>query len=152
MATRADFYIKENDKYTLIGCTVNNYNGPFEVAKTASVFLKFVKSMLLEEGDTRDYIGTQKLGWPWSNSKLTDECFIFEIKKPKFWQILKPKDSGVLYKKFSSNKYSYGNYEDVSTPMYAFPINSTKWEDFDDDGEYIGKLTPKAFYLPSLKK
>lgn len=148
MATRADFYVKEGDKYTLIGCTMNNYSGPFEKSKTSIDFIECIKQML-DEGDTRDYIKTQTLPYPWTNSKLTDECFIFEIEKPKFWQFFKSKNFGKVYRVYKKT----GNHNDVSTPVLALPIKNFKWEDFEEDtGEYIGKLKIKELYLPELKK
>ncbi len=144
--TRADFYVKEEDKYTLIGCTSNNYNGDFEEAKTAKQFIESVRKMLIEENDKRNYISDQKLAWPWTCSTTTDEVFIFEIVKPKFWQFFKPKESGVVYQ----IRDCIGTTE-FPNRVIGLPIDF-EWEDIDEDGVYTGKLKQREFDLPELKK
>lgn len=143
--TRADFYIKEGDKYTYLGGNSNNYDGEFEKATNAFDFENAVEELLNEENDSIDNYADQLLPWPWKNSKLTCEVFIFEVTKPKFWQFWKRKDSGILYRKAC---VSY-NYDDITEPLLCFPVNGEHENFVNEDEEYIKeKLIP--FYMPQL--
>lgn len=90
MATRADFYTMDKDgKLILIGCTSNNYSGDFEEATNINDYLKSVRELMAENNSIEG-----KWYWPWTNSHITDEVFIFKS-TPKWYN----KNRGVLLSK-----------------------------------------------------
>lgn len=94
MATRADFYIMNTDgSLELLGCTLNDYDGPFEDATNEDQFRKEVSIML-----QRNESVAGKWYWPWKNSHISDQVFIFK-KTPK----LLNKKKGVVMTKVHIN-------------------------------------------------
>jgi len=90
MATRADFYIQDHkENLEFLGSTVNDYEGDFEKAKTVEQYRASVIE-LLEENESE--LG--KWYWPWKNSVISDEVFIFR-NTPKLFS----KGKGVLLTK-----------------------------------------------------
>lgn len=81
MATRADFYIMDaKGKLELVGCTSNDYDGEFEEAKTAHKFRKEVRIMLNRNNSIEG-----RWYWPWKNSHISYEVFIFRMDKKEVW-------------------------------------------------------------------
>jgi len=90
MGTYADFYILHtNGHMELLGCTKNEYDGDFTDAKTKKQFRDGVATLLtLNRSEPGQWY------WPWKNSKITDEVFVFKA-TPKWYN----RDKGVLLSK-----------------------------------------------------
>lgn len=99
MATRADYYTLIKGELKFLGSTSNAYDGDYLEAKTLNQFVDRVNEELKGNNSIQE-----KWYWPWTNSKLTDEVFIFK-NTPKLFN----KSAGkVLMKIHSDGKYDTG--------------------------------------------
>lgn len=120
MATRADFYVMKDGELELIGCTSNEYSGDFEEATNLKDYLKSVRELLRLNKSSEG-----KWYWPWSNSHITDEVFVFQV-KPNFFS----KNAGVLLSKVHVNGCP-------ETHLYFAKYDDRYNEDFNEEtGEY----------------
>lgn len=120
MGTRADFYLMENDNLSWQGSIAWDGQEIGNVAKAKTI--KQYKQLLKEFFDNRDDVTYPEMGWPWpwENSKLTDECYIFipnRLSRGKIWRA-----------------YEYeGEYEDHTTPLVFAPIDQQPKYDEDNN-------------------
>lgn len=124
MATRADFYIRKNNKLEFLGCTSNDYYGEFEKSKDENHFRKSV-SELLRQNNSID----GKWYWPWKNSFISDEVFIFDV-RPAWLN----KHKGVLLAKVHTEK-------DRKEPILAFLDYRKRYQDayMDEESSHYSK-------------
>lgn len=137
MATRADFYILHpNGQMELLGCTSNEYSGDFEDAKNETQYRKGVSELLQAN---RSLPG--KWYWPWLNSHITDEVFVFEITPTLF-----NKHKGrVLTKVYTK--------PDVPETKLAFIENSKRGDDrYTDQQGYTRLDYCKIIELPTFER
>lgn len=69
--------------------------------------------------------------FPWNNSKLTDECYVYDV------------ESNRLY---FMHDYE-GKYEDHTTPCYFYPVDDY-W--YDDEHEFQSNTDAKVWYVPDM--
>lgn len=136
MATRADFYIQDKDgKLEFLGSTVNDYDGDFEESKTVTDFRKSVLDKLKENNSIAG-----KWYWPWDNSAITDEVFIFKH-TPSFFN----KDKGVLLTK------TYFKDKDYHSNVLGICLYKNRYSEKMDDDGYLPDNMLSFIELPNLK-
>ena len=128
MATSADFYTLIKGELNFIGSTLNAYDGDYLESKKLNHFIEKVKEELKENNSIEG-----KWYWPWENSKLTDEVFIFELTPS-----LLNKQKGKVLMKISSD-YDFEN------GIANFIEYNGCLGDVDTDGLYI-----ESIQLPQL--
>lgn len=141
MGTRADFYIKqEKNKKKMEWCGSIALDGyeidGVEEAKTETEFRNKLKIFL----DDRDDSTYPKDGWPWpwNNSKLTDETWVFITNK---------KGEGKVWRCYEKE----GNHEDIKTPLIFAPFDEQP-EYNEEKDEYSTVKLSKKIYMPDMKK
>ena len=153
MGTRADFYIEKNeniewkgsiafDGYSIYEADENDLS-PNDKLKRTQIFLEFeIKNskdethfcnLLDEYLKNRDDASLPFDGWPWpwNNSKLTDETYLF--KNGKVWRM-----------------FAYdGKIDDHTTPCKFAPIDSLF---YTDEGEEIEQTEMIILNVPDMKR
>lgn len=131
MGTRADFYIEKKDKslewlgsISFDGYEIDNVEG----SKTPRQYKSRLKSFLKNRDDAT--FPEQGWPWPWDNSKLTDEIYIFA------------KDR--IYQKFERGAPGHNDHT-IPMRFIPYPIK------FDKEGEIKIPKTVKTVYLPDMK-
>ena len=129
MGTRADFYIKKNKKIEWLGSIAwDGYEiDEVEDAKSEEEYVKLLTEFLSERNDAT--YKEDGWPWPWNNSKLTDECYVFE--------------HGTIWQMISHD----GNYRDHSTECLFAPYNEAET---NDDGEIINSVATRRFCVPDM--
>lgn len=136
MATRADFYIQDKKgELEFLGSTVNDYDGDFEDSKTVSEFRQNVLDKLKLNNSV-----SGKWYWPWDNSVVTDEVFIFKH-TPSFFN----KDKGVLYTK------TYFKGRDCNSNILGVCLYKNRYHESQDDSGYLPDSMIKFIEVPNLK-
>lgn len=123
MGTRADFYIQENDKLEWLGSIA--WDG-YDIGEVANAKYKDdYRSLLNDFLSGREDATFPDMGWPWPwlNSKLTDEIYIF-IPNNK-------NEEGEIWKKFGG--YDYGDHKNHLSPLEFIPMNDEQEYDEDQD-------------------
>lgn len=125
MGTRADFYLKKQDELTWLGSIAwDGYEiGKVAKSKTEQQFIDNLNEFLAERRDAT--IPSQGWPWPWDNSKLTDECWLFNC------------DDNSMYRAFEYE----GDYKDNTTP-YLF-LKGVKQPKFDEEKQDF--IKPKKY-------
>ena len=126
MVTRADFYIQNDVGLEWLGSIA--WDG-YEIDSVSKAMTETEYRALLKDFlDNREDSTYPKDGWPWpwNNSKLTDESYIFIPEKPlgigKVWQAFKGEQEI--------------DFEDHKTPLTFCPIDMyPKYNDEMDDYE-----------------
>lgn len=119
MGTRADFYLRKEQQLTWLGSiawdgySIDNVGK----AKTEKQYLSRLKTLL--EGREDGTFPKNGWPWPWKNSKLTDEIWVFNC------------DDNSIYRGFKDT----GEYKDHTTP-YLF-TKGEKQIGYDDNGEEV---------------
>ena len=153
MGTRADFYIDKSNKPQWIGSIAwDGYSiaeasggniSPNDIKDRSQEFLEHQIKCCKDGGDyeslVNEYLkgrrdGTRKehgWPWPWNNSKLTDETYLFK--------------DGRVWRMFDHD----GNYEDASTPCKFAPIES---ELHDENGDFIDQPESICVIVPNMKE
>lgn len=136
MSTRADFYIQETTgELKFLGSTSNSYYGDFETATKRQQYLTSIWDLLRENGSQPN-----KWYWPWKNSQITDEVFIFRM-TPRWFN----RSKGVLLTKVytrgekSFDELYFIKYSDRGNPLHT-----------DEDG-YTKTESAQLIKLPILK-
>lgn len=156
MGTRSDIYLRKKGKLEWLGSTawdgygianattLDAYSVNDQKSRTTD-YLEYLIHASTNEADfvkvVTEYIekredGTQpKDGWPWpwKNSKLTDECYVFDI------------ESGRTLRMMDHD----GNYDDHTTDCKWGACGSYEWD--DDKDEYTG-YTPLFFKVPDMSE
>lgn len=109
MGTRADFYIVKTKTGTpkWLGSIAwdGNEIGNVEEAKTKLQYLGRIKKFLNGRDDST--YPENGWPWPWRNSKITDECYVFVEDKNKIYRLIDYK----------------GDHNDSAIPARFCPIN-----------------------------
>ncbi len=114
MGTRADFYVKKLKSETPVWKGSIAFDGyaidKVENAKTVNEFEELLTDFLSERDDATI---PEKHGWPWpwKNSKLTDEVWVF-IEEDE-------NGNGRLWRSYDI----IGKYEDVTAPILLAPAD-----------------------------
>jgi hypothetical protein len=99
MGTRADFYLlKEKTELQWVGSIAwDGYEiDGVEMATSEQGYLNIIQQVMSRR---KDFTSPEKgWPWPWNNSKLTDEVYVFA--------------DGVVWRQFGD----YGSHEDHTTP------------------------------------
>ncbi len=152
MGTRADFYIEQENKIQWIGSKAmdgyavaeakEKYISPhhkevrsvtflvyaIKTSKTKEDYLQFVKEYLTQAQDAT--FPEQGWPWPWDNSKMTDETYLF--KDSRVWRMFKHD----------------GDYDNALTPCLFSPVESVF---YDEDGEPIEQSEKIEILVPDMK-
>lgn len=120
MATRADFYIRKNGVLEFLGSTSNDYYGDFEKSTNEKHYRNAIREQL---------IGNKSIEgewyWPWKNSFITDEVFIFDVRPALF-----NKGKGVLLAKVHTD-------QERKEPVLAFLDYDKRYTDrYHNEGGY----------------
>ena len=131
MGTRADFYLKNDDNLEWLGSIAFDGYDIDDVSKasTKTEFKKLLKDFL----DNRDDSTYPENGWPWpwNNSKLTDEIYVFvnDI-RDGFNRIV---GYGEVWRAFNRGGC---DYRDHTEPLNFAPVNEMpKFNDEKDEYE-----------------
>lgn len=152
MGTRADFYVKRDKELIWLGSTawdgygVANANdegrySPNEKETRSTDYLEYLIHHSTDESEyislVAEYIEKRKDGthpsqgwpWPWDNSKLTDECYVFDTN-----QLLRMRDHD-------------GNYDDHSTPCVFAYVGD---ELYDENDESLPVIPKASLCVPDM--
>jgi len=136
MGTRADFYVRKDNQMEWVGSIAfDGYDiGGVGMATTEQGF----RNTLSEFLKGRDDLTNPKDGWPWpwNNSKLTDEVWVWDC------------ESSAIYRGYDHD----GTYEDHTTVQYF--SKGVKQFGYTEDGEEIenqDRSRLKAWLLPDMK-
>jgi hypothetical protein len=148
MSTRADFYIKKSDnKLEWLGSIAfDGYDiGVIEKAKTEIEFKKYLNEFF--EGRNDVTLPSQGWPWPWNNSKLTDECYVWITDTGTF---LGKAGDGRLWKMWEGE-----DYKDYSIPAVFIPANENPGYDdntdtFSEPIEMIELCVPDMSHLKKI--
>lgn len=139
MGTRADFYIKNNKELEWMGSIA--WDG-YEIDNVAKAVTEKEYRYLLEIFlGNRDDSTYPKDGWPWpwNNSKLTDECYIFIPGKPfgigKVWRVFE--NDGPI------------DFKDHTIPLTFCPIDNFPGYNEEIDA-YEKPSISKAICVPDM--
>lgn len=135
MATRADFYVLDvENQFKFVGSTVNEYYGDFEKATNLNDYLKSVKEILKENQSIEG-----KWYWPWKNSNISDEVFVFKL-TPSFFN----KNKGVLL-----TKVHVKDCPDTHLDFIKYTDRGN--EVYHDEAGYYDKKYTERYLLPIMK-
>jgi len=135
MATRADFYtMSEKGEFTFIGSTSNSYYGDFEKATNIQDYLKSVRELLRENNSIEG-----KWYWPWKNSHISDEVFVFK-NTPK----LLNKNKGILL-----TKVHVRGCEETHLNFIKYTDRSN--ENLHDENGYFDQKYTEKYLLPIMQ-
>lgn len=127
MGTRADFYSLENNKFIWHGSIAWDGYDIDDVGKTKSLTAyKARLSRFLKDRDDSTY-PDDGFPWPWKNSKLTDEVYVFI---PSFL-------GGKVWRKFDF----IGDHNDHTKPIIFVPID--KYPEYDEKRDEYAKPKKK---------
>ena len=140
MGTRADFYIKEENSKEIEWCGSIAWDGyeidGVEKAKTEKEFRSKLKEFLDNRDDST--YPTDGWPWPWKNSKLTDETWIFI--KDKFGK-------GEVWRCYEKE----GKFDDNTTPLICVPWN--KQPEYDEGKDkYKQTEYSRKILVPDMSK
>lgn len=140
MGTRADFYIKQENIDKIEYCGSIAWDGyeidGVEEAKSIVDFRRKLKEFAEQRDDFTH--PTEGWPWPWLNSKLTDEIWVFIANK---------RGKGKVWRAFEK----VGDYEDITTPLIFAPWD--KQPEFNEDkDEYEKPKKSMEIYMPDMSE
>lgn len=148
MGTRADFYIMEDDKLEWLGSIAW---GGYDIGNVAKATTKTEYRTLLGEFlGSRDDSTYPDDGWPWpwENSKLTDEIYIFIAGEQPFGVF------GRVWRKFYEQDIVY-NYKDHTLPLKFTPIDekhiyNKETYEYEQPKRYLEICVPDMSHLKNV--
>lgn len=151
MGTRADFYAEKNNQLVWLGSFAfdgycigeadeNDVSPNDKKNRTRTYLESAIKnatdcdkyaSLVREYLNKLDHSSFPENGWPWpwNNSKLTDEVYVFS--------------DGCVWRQYGME----GSYEDQSTPAYFYRAHEIEW---DDEGGVIDTIERRKFLMPDM--
>lgn len=137
MGTRADFYVRKDNQMEWLGSIA--WDG-YEIdnvrkAKSEKGFRRLLSEFLAGRRDAT--YPKDGWPWPWNNSKLTDEIWVWDC------------ESKSIYRGADHD----GEYEDHTTVQYF--SRGTRQFGYDENGEEIetpDRTQLKAWLLPDMKE
>ena len=133
MGTRADFYLRKNEQ--MIYCGSIAWDG-YEIDEVANAtdeqsYLSLLKVFLLSRTDG-SFPDKHGWPWPWKNSKLTDEIWVWDCETNAIWRGWK----------------RVGEYEDHTTP-YLF-YKGVEQQGIDDNYNEVDVDGAVSWLLPDM--
>lgn len=156
MGTRADFYIKKGNQIEWLGSTAFDGYGvaeqtdednfsPNDKKSRTNDWLEYLLHHVKDEKEFKslmiEYLNQRRDGtlpengwpWPWDNSKLTDECYVFDT---ELNTLLRMKDND-------------RDYDNNKTACLFAPVSETFW---DDEGELVSSENELSFFVPDMSE
>lgn len=132
MGTRADFYVRKSNELNWMGSIAwDGYSiGNIGKSKTERQFLNRLKSFLSERDDAT--YPENGWPWPWKNSKLTDEIWVFDCETNSIWRGWK----------------DTGEYKDHTAP-YLF-YKGEKQQGIDENFDEVDVPGAVAWLMPDM--
>lgn len=133
MGTRADFYIRKSNELTWMGSIAWDGYKIDNVAKSKTEE-RFI-SNLAEFLSNRDDATYPKDGWPWpwKNSKLTDEIWVFDCETNSIWR----------------GYEDTGEYKDHTTP-YLFSKGAKQLKYDEEKNDFIRPKKSLSLLMPDM--